>query len=293
MIRSFLDYLHYERNFSDKTILGYGKDLADLENYFKGVDKELSWATIDTDIIRGWMENMVDRGNVATSVNRRLSSVRSFYKFALSRGLVERDPVRVIGSVRRNKRLPAFIKEREMQDLLDEAMWNMDKFDDVCTRTVILVFYETGMRLSELVSLDDDDVDFVNRQIKVTGKRNKQRIIPFGEELEKELRRYQKARDEKVARTTAALFVTPKGERVSDASVRYRVEKNLSRVSTSKKRSPHVLRHTFATSMLNHGAGLESVQKLLGHESVATTEIYTHTTFEKLKQIYKAAHPRQ
>lgn len=288
-----MDYLHYERNFSDKTILGYGKDLADLEEYFKGVDKELSWATIDTDIIRGWMENMVDRGNVATSVNRRLSSVRSFYKFALSRGLVERDPVRVIGSVRRNKRLPAFIKEREMQELLDEAMWNMDKFDDVCTRTVILVFYETGMRLSELVSLNDGDVDFVNLQIKVTGKRNKQRIIPFGEELKRELLRYRNVRDEKVARTTAALFVTPKGERVSDASVRYRVEKNLSRVSTSKKRSPHVLRHTFATSMLNHGAGLESVQKLLGHESVATTEIYTHTTFEKLKQIYKAAHPRQ
>ena len=156
--------------------------------------------------------------------------------------------------------------------------------------------YATGGRggtVYHVTSLDDDAVDFVNLQVKVTGKRSKQRIIPFGEELKKEILYYIKVRDENVTRHTKALFVTKKGIRMDDAAVRYRVKKNISRVCTAKKRSPHVLRHTFATTMLNHGAGLESVQKLLGHESLVTTEIYTHTTFEKLKQEYKAAHPRR
>lgn len=293
MIRRFLDYLRYERNFSEKTMLAYGKDLTELEEYFRNVDAGLSWNTIDSDIIRGWMEKMIDKGNVAASVNRRLSAVRSFFKFALSHGLVDKDPSRIIEGVKKNKRLPVFVKDSEMQELLDETMWDMTKFIDVCARTIIMVFYETGMRLSELTSLDDDAVDFVNLQVKVTGKRSKQRIIPFGEELKKEILYYIKVRDENVMRHTNALFVTKKGIRMDDAAVRYRVEKNISRVCTARKRSPHVLRHTFATTMLNHGAGLESVQKLLGHESLVTTEIYTHTTFEKLKQEYKAAHPRR
>lgn len=274
-------------------MLAYGKDLTELEEYFRNVDAGLSWNTIDSDIIRGWMETMIDKGNVAASVNRRLSAVRSFFKFALSHGLVDKDPSRIIEGVKKNKRLPVFVKDSEMQELLDETMWDMTKFIDVCARTIIMVFYETGIRLSELTSLDDDAVDFVNLQVKVTGKRSKQRIIPFGEELKKEILYYIKVRDENVTRHTKALFVTKKGIRMDDAAVRYRVKKNISRVCTAKKRSPHVLRHTFATTMLNHGAGLESVQKLLGHESLVTTEIYTHTTFEKLKQEYKAAHPRR
>lgn len=293
MIRRFLDYLRYERNFSEETMLAYGKDLTELEEYFRNVDAGLSWNTIDSDIIRGWMETMIDKGNVAASVNRRLSAVRSFFKFALSHGLVDKDPSRIIQGVKKNKRLPVFVKDSEMQELLDETMWDLTNFIDVCARTIIMVFYETGMRLSELTSLDDDAVDFVNLQVKVTGKRSKQRIIPFGEELKKEILYYIKVRDENVTRHTEALFVTKKGIRMDDAAVRYRVKKNISRVCTAKKRSPHVLRHTFATTMLNHGAGLESVQKLLGHESLVTTEIYTHTTFEKLKQEYKAAHPRR
>ena len=186
MIRRFLDYLRYERNFSEETMLAYGKDLTELEEYFRNVDAGLSWNTIDSDIIRGWMETMIDKGNVAASVNRRLSAVRSFFKFALSHGLVDKDPSRIIEGVKKNKRLPVFVKDSEMQELLDETMWDMTKFIDVCARTIIMVFYETGMRLSELTSLDDDAVDFVNLQVKVTGKRSKQRIIPFGEELKKE-----------------------------------------------------------------------------------------------------------
>lgn len=291
--RSFLDYLRYERNFSEKTILAYGKDLNELEEYFKSLDEDLEWETIDADVIRGWMESMVDRGNLPSTVNRRLSSVKSFFRFALSHGDVKKDPARMVDGMKKNKRLPAFVKDSDMELLLSKEMWQMDDFKDVAARMLILMFYETGMRLSELTSLDDAMIDHVNRQVKVTGKRDKQRVIPYGEELEQELAYYIKVRDASVQRRDDALFVTAKGRRMDGDAVRYRVKKNISRVCVQKKRSPHVLRHTFATTMLNHGAGLESVQKLLGHESVATTEIYTHTTFEKLKEIYTAAHPRR
>lgn len=293
MIKRFLDYLKYERNYSERTIQEYGNDLEDFEKYFTGIDKSLSLENVDSDIIRGWMEEMMDRGNSPSSVCRRLSSLKSMYKFSLLRGLVQKDPSRMITGPKKEKRLPNFVKDDDMQLLLDKSMWNMADFRDVCERTILLVFYETGMRLSELTSLDDDMVDFVSLQIKVTGKRNKQRLIPFGEELRQELQYYIKVRDENTVRQSNSFFVNGKGQRMTGEMVRYRVQKNLGRVCTQKKRSPHVLRHTFATTMLNHGAGLESVQKLLGHESVATTEIYTHTTFEKLKEIYKAAHPRQ
>lgn len=288
-----MEYLHYERNYSKYTLHEYNADLTDFERFFHDLDGSLAWENVDADVIRGWMENMVDRGNTARSVNRRLSSVKSLYRFALSRGLVAKDPSRMVAGLKMEKKLPVFMKDDDMQRLLDESMWNMEDFRDVCVRTIILTFYETGIRLSELTSLDDEMVDLVGLQLKVTGKRNKQRVVPFGEELKEALQSYVKMRNANVNRIDNAFFVNHKGVRMTGGTVRYRVEKSLSKVCSLKKRSPHVLRHTFATTMLNHGAGLESVQKLLGHESVATTEIYTHTTFEKLKEIYKAAHPRQ
>ena len=293
MIKRFLDYLKYERNYSKRTLQEYGNDLMDFEKYLKDNDESLSLENVDSDMIRGWMEEMMDRGNSASSVCRRLSSLKSLFKFALSHGLIKKDPSRMINGPKKEKRLPVFVKDADMQLLLDNSMWNMADFNDVCARTILIVFYETGIRLSELTSLDDDMVDFISLQLKVTGKRNKQRLMPFGEELKQELLYYMKVRDENTVRQDNAFFVNAKGCRMTGQMVRYRVQKNLGRVCTQKKRSPHVLRHTFATTMLNHGAGLESVQKLLGHESVATTEIYTHTTFEKLKEIYNAAHPRQ
>jgi integrase/recombinase XerC len=293
MVKQFVDYLRYERNYSEKTLSAYHDDLESFEKFFKSIDQGLSWQTVDSDVVRDWIEHMMDNGNKPTSVNRRLSSVRSFFRFALANGLITRDPARIVEGPKKNKRLPAFVKDSDMLHLLEEEMWNMDDFKDVCTRTMLLVFYETGMRLSELVSLQDGMVDFGNGQIKVTGKRNKQRVIPFGEELKQALVAYIEFRNRSVPLKTEALFVDMKGRRMTPDGVRYLVKKNIARVCTQSKRSPHVLRHSFATTMLNHGAGLESVQKLLGHESVATTEIYTHTTFEKLKEIYNAAHPRQ
>ena len=291
MINEFLNYLKFERNRSDLTIKNYGEDLRAFKEFYRNLDSRLSWKSVDSDIIRDWMESMMDKGNNATSINRRLSALRSFYRFALARKLVDKDPVHGVTGPKKGRPLPQFLKENEMDRLLDAESW-MDSFEDVRDRMVIMTFYETGIRLSELIGLDDSMVDFSNRQLKVTGKRNKQRVIPFGEELLATLCDYMKCRDKEADRQSEALFVTAKGQRMTTSQVREAVKKNLSKVCTLKKRTPHVLRHTFATAMLNNKAGIESVKKLLGHESLSTTEIYTHTTFEQLKREYYSAHPR-
>ena len=291
MINEFLNYLKFERNRSDLTIKNYGEDLRAFEEFYGNLDSRLSWKSVDSDIIRDWMESMMDKGNNATSINRRLSALRSFYRFALARKLVDKDPVHGVTGPKKGRPLPQFLKENEMDRLLDAESWT-ESFEDVRDRMVIMTFYETGIRLSELIGLDDSMVDFSNRQLKVTGKRNKQRVIPFGEELLATLRDYMKCRDKEVNRQSEALFVSAKGQRMTSSQVREGVKRNLSKVCTLKKRTPHVLRHTFATAMLNNKAGIESVKKLLGHESLSTTEIYTHTTFEQLKREYYSAHPR-
>ena len=290
-IERFLDYLKLERNYSRLTVLKYESCLRLFEEYFKNLNTELEWESVDADVIRDWMESMMDSGLTAATVNGRLSAVRSFYRFALKKGLVENDPAHMITGPKKEKPLPKFIREKDMERLLQPEMWG-DTYKDICARTIILLFYETGMRVGELVMLDDEMVDLDNRQLKVTGKRNKQRIIPFGAELEQALRDFVRLRDEQVKRTEKGFFVTEKGQRVTYEQVRRMVKKHLGRVTTQQKRTPHVLRHTFATTMLNHEAGLESVKQLLGHESLATTEIYTHTTFEQLKKVYEKAHPR-
>ena len=292
MVEQFLNYMRYERNRSELTVQRYEKVLRTFEAYFENKDSQLSWESIDSDIIRDWMESMMDNGAMASTVNNCLSAVRSFFRFALSRKLVAKDPAHVVKGPKKEKPLPHFVREKEMDELLDEKQWDASNIKDVRARTILLVFYETGIRLAELIGLDDEDVDFVQHQLKVTGKRNKQRLVPFGEELERAILQYVSKRDEQLVREDHALFVNDKGKRVGRTMVTNIVRDNLTLVTTQQTRTPHVLRHSFATAMLNNGAGLESVKKLLGHESIATTEIYTHTTFEQLKRIYKKAHPR-
>ena len=291
MIEEFLDYLRYERNRSPLTVKNYGDDLRAFYVFFKSLDDHLSWQSVDADIVRDWMESMMDKGNNATSVNRRLSALRSFYRFALSRHLVDRDPAHNIEGPKTNKPLPQFLKESEMNRLLDDMEWG-NSFNNVRARTIIIVFYETGIRLSELIGLDDVSIDMETCEIKVTGKGDKQRVVPFGSEMLSALKDYVAVRDSSVSRNCEAFFVTDKGTRMRPDTVRAEVSRCLSAVSTLKKKSPHVLRHTFATAMVNNGAGIESVRKLLGHESASKTEIYTHTTFEQLKRVYEEAHPR-
>lgn len=292
MIQEFLTYMRYERNRSERTLLSYSENLTLFENFFKALDSNLTWSTVDSDVVRLWLEDMMDKGNKASSVCCRLSAVKSFYRYALARGIVKRDPTLDVVGPKKEKPLPQFVKESQMDELLDASSWGKD-YKSTLKRTILMTFYETGIRVSELVGLDDKDVDLVRQELKVTGKRDKQRIIPFGEELAEVLKDYIAIRNREVERKDTALFILyNKGARVNEKWVRHMVGDELSRVCTLKKRSPHVLRHSFATAMLNHNADLESVRRLLGHVSLSTTEIYTHTTFEQLKRIYKDAHPR-
>ncbi len=291
LIDAFLDYLRLERNYSVKTIVSYRTDLLEFEEYFKKVDAELDFTRADADVVRNWMVNLMDDGRTATTVNRKLSSLRSFYRFLLKRKVVSVDPmVKVVGP-KKKKPLPFFVREKDMDRLLDESLYD-EGFEGCRDRAILEMFYATGMRRSELIGLDVADVDLSAKLIKVTGKRNKQRLIPFGDELAEGLLEYIKVRNETLLQGTEAFFVLKNGERMYPEAVYRLVRRYLSGVVTLKKRSPHVLRHTFATAMLNGKAELRAVKELLGHESLATTEVYTHTTFEELKKVYEQAHPR-
>ncbi len=290
-VDKFLDYLSSELNRSQQTVESYRDDLKHFEKFAKDLSDSFSWETVDSDMVRDWMESMMDKGNSAATVSRRLSALKTFYRFALARHYVESDPVYSIKGPKKEKPLPQFVKESEMDELLDRQAWD-DDYNNVRARTIIILFYETGMRLSELVNLDDKDVNFVTSEIKITGKGNKQRIVPFGDELKNTLLEFRRLRDASVEVKTPALVVSDKGTRMSPSKVQNIVRSNLSRVCSLKKKSPHVLRHSFATAMLNHHVGIENLKKLLGHASISTTEIYTHTTFEQLKRVYNEAHPR-
>ena len=290
-VDKFLDYLSSELNRSQQTVESYRDDLKHFEKFAKDLSDSFSWETVDSDMVRDWMESMMDKGNSAATVSRRLSALKTFYRFALARHYVESDPVYSIKGPKKEKPLPQFVKESEMDELLDRQAWG-DDYNNVRARTIIILFYETGMRLSELVNLDDKDVNFVTSEIKITGKGNKQRIVPFGDELKNTLLEFRRLRDASVEVKTPALVVSDKGTRMSPSKVQNIVRSNLSRVCSLKKKSPHVLRHSFATAMLNHHVGIENLKKLLGHARLSTTEIYTHTTFEQLKRVYNEAHPR-
>lgn len=288
---SFLDYLQYERNYSEETIKSYREDLRQFEEFAREEIGDSAPSEVKAELVREWIVSLMDRGYTSTSINRKLSSLKSFYKFLLRKGEVAVNPLQKITGPKNKKPLPAFLRESDMDRLLDEVDFG-EGFKGCRDHMIIEMFYATGVRLSELIGLDNKDVDFSSSLIKVTGKRNKQRLIPFGEELKIAMTEYVDVRNEAVPVRTDAFFVRENGERLSRSIVENLVKRNLSKVVTLKKRSPHVLRHTFATTMLNHDAELGAIKELLGHESLATTEVYTHTTFEELKKVYNLAHPR-
>ena len=291
LIKDFLNYLRLERNYSERTIVAYEADLREFEEYFKKTDAELDFRSVHSDNVRNWMVSLMDEGRTETSVNRKLSSLRSFYRFLLRRKEITVNPMLKVVGPKKKKPLPSFVREKDMDRLLDECSFE-EGFEGYRDRTILEMFYATGMRLSELIGLNDADVDFSAKLIKVTGKRNKQRLIPFGNELAEDLRLYINVRNEAMPQEAEAFFVLKDGKRMYPMAVYRIVKRNLSRVVSLKKRSPHVLRHTFATAMLNDSAELRSVKELLGHESLVTTEVYTHATFEELKKVYEQAHPR-
>lgn len=290
-IDSFIGYLKAERNYSAHTLRAYGIDLRAFEEYLSAMNEPLSLLEVDADVVRMWIASLMDDGAAVSSVNRKLSSLRTFYSYLRSEGAIDVNPVYELQGPKRGKHLPSFVREEDMDRLLDGEVFG-DGFQECCNRTIVLCFYETGIRLSELIGLDLKDVDFSGGNLKVFGKRSRERIIPMTKELKETLETYIEQRAAVAAADENALFVNIKGKRVSRSLVYRMVRKSLSEVSTIQKKSPHVLRHTFATAMLNNEAELGAVKELLGHSRLATTEVYTHLTFEELKKFYKKAHPR-
>lgn len=295
-VKIFIDYLRYERGCSEHTVTGYQAALEEFRRFYENLSGELDWAEIDSDIVRDWMLEKMDNGSSVGTVSLKLSALRSFYRFLLQRKFVDRDPVHNIRGPKRAKTLPSYVKDVEMERLLDGEVVFPDSYVGERDRLILLTFYSTGIRASELVGLDVSDVDLDRMQLKVTGKRNKQRVIPYGDEMGDAIRSYMEAREEfcvlRNNRQEAFFLSEGTASRIKYEKVRTIVNHYLSQVTSQHKRSPHVLRHTFATSMLNHRADLQTVKELLGHEKLSTTEIYTHTSFEELKHMYNQAHPR-
>jgi len=290
-IDQFLEYLRYERNYSSHTVLSYHKDLLQFRDFVLSECGEFSLSDVDSDLVRMWVVHLMESKMEASSVRRKISALKSFYRFLLKRGAVKKNPLINIISPKLSKKIPIFVKETEMDRLLDKGQFG-DGFESVRNKAIINLFYSTGIRRAELLGLKDSDVDFEVSSLKVTGKRNKQRIIPLGDEIRSLLWAYLEERDARIGPGDGFLFVDENGDCLKPASVYKIVKSMLSASTTLAKTSPHVLRHSFATAMLNNGAKLNSVKELLGHSSLASTEIYTHTTFEELNKTYNSAHPR-
>ena len=293
-LSSFTDYLRYERNYSAHTVTSYAKDFGQfvdfLEETGEGDGDVFKLERIDADIVRQWMMKLMKQPYSASSINRKLSALKSFFTYAMRKGIVRKNPLGLVNGPKKAKPLPCFIKEKDIGSLLDEES-DDSGFIAVRDKIMLELFYETGIRCSELVGIQDIDVDTEAMLLKVTGKRKKQRLIPFAERLNEMLLYYIYVRAEEVERVSSAFFVRKDGQPVTSAIVYYVVKKQLSRIPTLSKRSPHVLRHTFATSMINNGATMSAVSNLLGHSSLVSTSVYTHVTFEELKKVYNA-HPR-
>ena len=292
-LNNFVDYLQYERNYSVKTIQAYRKD---IEQFYQDIcissEKECSLIDLNVYTVRSWMVSLMDRGYATTSVNRKLSSLRVYSRFLLKTNRIDTDRLSLVDGPKNKQNLPSFIRAKDLDELLDGDFFGED-FEGRRDRLIIDVFYSTGIRLSELIGLDDKDVDRNKMQLKVLGKGNKERIIPFGEKLLGGIERYLEIRGESVGvREDDAFFVRENGERVYQTLVYNIVKHNLSAISTLTKCSPHILRHSFATNMLNNGADLQVIKEVLGHTSLSATEVYTHTTFKELKKVYNQAHPR-
>ncbi|MBP7102675.1 MAG: tyrosine recombinase XerC [Bacteroidales bacterium] len=292
-IQTFLSYITTEKRFSKHTIKAYQTDLMQFTVF---IENELSLESIKEvsfQGIRSWIFYLLENGDSPRSVNRKISTLKTFYKFLLRNGYIKSNPIDKIIAPKQSKRLPSFVDEGEMTTMFTKIEFP-DTFEGIRDRTILETFYALGLRLSELMQLTFQDIDFYNRNVKVLGKRNKERIIPFGPHLENCLKEYFKVFENNfgILQQNMPIFVTKKGEKVYSMLIYRVVHKYIEMVSSIEQKSPHVIRHTFATHLLNQGADLNAIKELLGHSSLAATQVYTHTSIGKLKEIYKNAHPR-
>lgn len=289
---SFLQYLQIEKRYSPHTVRSYMNDLDQFFLFITSKGQPDDPVSVTSHDIRAWVVSMLGNSYSSVSVHRKISCLRVFYRYLRKEGIVKIDPLEKVALPKRKKSLPGFVEEGALDDLLDRYSFG-DGFAGIRNRTIIEMLYLTGMRRAELIGLRNGDVDLAEGSLKVTGKRNKQRIIPVVKPFIARLEEYINLRDAEVGTSNDGwFFVTDRGNKLYDKYVYNTVTRYLAMVTTIEKKSPHILRHTFATHMLNRGADLNSIKELLGHANLSATQIYTHNTFEKLKNIYKQAHPR-
>lgn len=290
-IERFLDYLLAERGYSRLTLKTYRSSLTSLRDYLDEHCERIGWEAVDSDMIRNWIAATLIAGTDKRTMRKHLAATRSFYRYLLRMGKVTTDPAHLVGNPKVAKRLPEFLKEQEMNALFDTLTYP-DTFQGHRDRLILLTLCSTGIRLSELTGLCVEHIALEKGELKVLGKRNKERIVPFGNELRETLLAYLPFREALCHIPTGPLFLREDTKALRDSEVREIVRQHISSVSSIRKRTPHVLRHTFATVMLNHGADIRAVQEILGHESMTTTEVYTHVSISDLKEQYAKAHPR-
>ncbi len=289
-IAKFIEHLKFEKRYSPHSLIAYEGDLKHWLLFLHSEYEVSALNEVNASFIRSWLVSLMEAGLEARSVNRKITTLKSFYKYAVRSNWVEVNPMGKITSPKVSKRLPVYIEAEKLDLMLDNQLFE-DDFDGRRDHLILELFYGTGMRLSELIGLSIQNVDIRNLQLKVTGKRNKQRIIPLFPSLANQLSKFIDERN-RITSENSILFIRKDGKALYPALVYRLVKKYLSTVSTQKKRSPHVLRHSFATEMLNKGADLNAIKEILGHANLSATQVYTHNTIEKLKAAYKQAHPR-
>jgi integrase/recombinase XerC len=292
MTAAFLKYLQSEKRTSSNTVVSYETDLVQFQNYLQTTYEITEPALATYQMVRSWIVSLSEKKLSPVSINRKIACLRSYYKYLMRQQVITKDPMQKIRVMKTSKKLPSFVKESEMETMLDQAGDDIT-FEGLRTRLILELFYGTGIRLSELLHLKESNINIPDQTIKVLGKRNKERIIPFAKGLIDVIKSYKNARDREVSlKNHGFLLVTSSGEPCYAVLVYRIVRQHLKAFTNTEKTSPHVLRHTYATHLLNKGAEINAVKDLLGHTSLAATQVYTHNSMEKLKKVFKQAHPK-
>lgn len=287
----FLRFLEFEKRYSTHTILAYELEIERFLQFLSAED--IAFETVDYRVVRHFLVSMKENGRQASSINRSISSLRSFYKFLVREGNIVSSPMQLVQALKTPKRLPVVVESEKMVNLLEKGRINQDSFEEVRDFLILEMLFGTGVRVSELLAIQEGDIDTYNSRIRIFGKRNKERLVPVHRTLLEEIKQYltlKNAQDFK--NKSSYLIVTKEGKQAYRGLVYNRVRQHLGRITSQQKKSPHVLRHTFATALLNNGADLNAIKELLGHAGLAATQIYTHNSVERLKSIYKQAHPK-
>ncbi|PIF05590.1 MAG: integrase [Draconibacterium sp.] len=288
---SFIDYLQFEKRYSSHTVIAYKNDLDQFVHYCDETIGAFDVKKVDSRLVRGWIVHLMENNFSPRSVSRKVTTLKSFFKYLLKQQVVEKNPALHLPLPKIKKKLPLFVEEHNLNHLLDDGFFTND-FTGLRDKLIITLLYGTGIRLAELILLKESDFEKDQHLIKVFGKRKKERIIPYPRSINPLLESYLKLKREKFDEYISRLLVAESGKPVYEKLIYRVVKNNLAKVTLLEKRSPHVLRHTYATHLLNKGADLNAVKELLGHTNLAATQVYTHTTFERLHDIYKQAHPR-